>query len=202
MSIPRSNHHYDELARLRSKYRDKRTIGWQLLDDCIQLVESTVAENDAYQAGRLDETQADNERLREHLASARAQVKKLADELSEKRTLREERERQGDEVKVSIDRSLKGWQVSDLEEIAYRLRCGGAVDETPVKVTDYTASALVPAPDLVRLERPSHPAALPAAVPSEPNLSLVKRAITHPTLTTQLGVITILLSMLLWVVAR
>lgn len=95
------------------------------------------------------------ERLEDQATAQRDQIARLTDLLEEKRKLREAREKAGEEVQVTIDRTLGGWTVADLEEIAYRLRCGGAIDDTTVKLTDYTATALVPAPDLVRLDRPT-----------------------------------------------
>jgi hypothetical protein len=100
--------------------------------------------------------------------------------LTEDRKLQEARQAEGDEVRVRIDRALGGWTVADLEEVAYRLRCGGAADDTLIKWAEYSVSALVPAPDLVTLSRPRPVVPAITYVPAPPE--------THPPMPTSLSV--------------
>lgn len=149
--------HHERLQDWRDTYTDRRTIGRQMLDRAEKLVKDAIAENTAYFEGKIEQAQETAERWEKHYRLAEEQRSNLKRMLDEKRTLAETRSKEGEEVRVQIARpDWKGWQICDLEEIAYRLRCGGAVDETPVKIDSREASALVPAPDLVKLESPRH----------------------------------------------
>lgn len=160
--------HAERLAEWRQTYTDRRTIPWEMLKAAEAILEWGVrdAERSANVAvhraeAKLEEAHAETERVRESLTSNIETLRKHRDmlqrQIDEKRTIAETRSKEGDEVRVQIARpDWKGWQIADLEEIAYRLRCGGAVDETPVKIDSREASALVPAPDLVKLESPRH----------------------------------------------
>jgi len=160
-----------DLEAWRSRYSNRRTIAYAMLDEVYALANEAIAlaeaKAEARADGRIAELERQREREQSYLETYRTRVRQLEDEVAEKRRLREEREQSGDEVQVHIGRSLGGsWLVSDLEEIAYRLRCGGATDDTPVKVTEYTATAKVVAPELVPLSRPSErPALMPAPLP-------------------------------------
>jgi hypothetical protein len=153
---------FEERAhQIAESYEGRRTIQASMVREMLDLLEDRVTEVEQQHADRLAGLQAAHlaqvTLLEERVETYKARSQQLGAALEEKRTLREARERAGEEVQVTIDRSLGGWTVADLEEVAYRLRCGGAVDDTPVKVTDWAASALVPAPDLVRLDRPALP---------------------------------------------
>lgn len=151
-----SNAHYEELYAIRDRYQNKRTLGYALVDSCLKLVDSAMLEERARWSGKLEQALEEVGRERKTLDRVREDNKRLRASLEEKTVLREARTRDGDEeVRVTIDRSLGGWCVSDLEEVAYRLRSGGAEDETPVKITDYSITANVPAPNLIPLTRPS-----------------------------------------------
>ena len=150
---------YDaQLTALLEEYAGRRSVAAELVRQVADLAVGHAAEADRRADQRVETLTAGHaaviERLEERTEIYKTLVEQLKTTLTEKRTLLEERAQQGEEVKVTIGRSLGGWQVADLEEVAYRLRCGGAFDETPVKVTDWTASALVPAPNLVPLTRP------------------------------------------------
>lgn len=148
---------YDErLTGLLSEFSTRRSVQAQMVREVAELAAGRVAEVEAFHAAQAAAQAEQLERIQERERALHAQVAALHRQLDEKRSLREERDEQGEEVQVRIARSLGGaWRVGDLEEIAYRLRCGGAVDDTAVKVTEHTATALVPAPDLVPLSRPT-----------------------------------------------
>lgn len=151
---------FDRLAQLRRRYDGTRSMARVAIAEAIDLAEQCVRDAELAEGARADGRIQELDRYRENeqrvLESLREQNRQLHAVLAEKRRLNEEREENGEEVQVKIGRSLGGsWLIGDLEEIVYRLRCGGATDETPVKITDYTATAKVVAPELVPLVRPS-----------------------------------------------
>lgn len=149
----------DRLEHLRRRYEGTRSTARVAIAEAIELAGQAIRDAELVEAARADGRIAEAERWREreqsYLETYRKRVRQLEDELAEKRRLREEREESGNEVQVKIARGLGGaWTIADLEEIVYRLRCGGGTDDTPVKVTEYTATANVVAPELVPLTRP------------------------------------------------
>lgn len=153
---------YDRrLTELLEEYAGRRSAAAQLVRDVADLAVGYAAESDRRAHAAIEAAtggqQVAFERLEQQLEKSRDHAKWLRAELDEKRRLTEERDAQGEEVQVTIGRSQGGWKVADLEEVAYRLRCGGAVDETPVKVAEWKMSALVPAPNMV----PRSPALAP-----------------------------------------
>lgn len=98
--------------------------------------------------------------LRHQLAACRAEVEERdarIRELSARNILDEERLDLADDpgrVRIRFN-GPGGWLLKDLEEIAYRLRLGGAVDTTVVEVWEYGIEAKVPAPDMVHLDPPA-----------------------------------------------
>ena len=165
----------DELSRIRDRYSNKRTLGYQLVNDCVELAERAIAdaqrEAEARADGRILEVDRQLERLCEDRDQWRKHYEQVQRALSEKRTIREEREaaRRDGDTDVTISNGYVGWTVAGLEEIAYRLRCGGAEDSTPVEVDKSRAKASVPAPNLVTLDfRPApEPRYEPLAEPVE-----------------------------------
>lgn len=165
---------YDaQLTELLKEYAGRRSAAAEVVRRVAEVAVGHAAEADR-RAQQLVETLTAGQiavvdRLEKQLADSRETTSGLMAALDEKRALREERSQDGEEVKVTIGRSQGSWKVGDLEEVAYRLRCGGAVDDTPVKVTEYTAAALVPAPNLVPLTRPDRvppPPERPAPLPN------------------------------------
>jgi hypothetical protein len=152
---------YDaRLTALLEEYAGRRSAAAELVRQVADLAVGHAAEADRNARALIVtlNTRQDMaiESLERQLDQAREHNRTLQAQLDDKRRLVEERKAatSGEEVQVTIGHSLGSWQVADLEEVAYRLRCGGAVDETPVKVTEWAAAALVPAPNLVPLTRP------------------------------------------------
>ena len=157
------------LARCVSNYADRRTIQAHMVRDIAELAYGYVAEQLASvdrerameREAQVAKLEGVIQRLEEHqkvLRSTNARLTKALDEaLDEKRTIREEREAaRGDgDTQVTIRTDHHGWTVAHLEEVAYRLRSGGAVDDTPVDVDQHRAVADVPAPNTVTLGVPS-----------------------------------------------
>jgi len=153
----------EQLHAFRERYTNRRTVPWALLSDAEKLVAAAAA----YHRDRYNTTLAAlrNEHDREtskYRSQIEAQQETIATQerlLKEKRTLNEARraaENEHVEVTIRSD-GYEDWCVADLEEIAFRLRCGGATDETHVSMASNRAIALVPVPDLVRLDRPRPP---------------------------------------------
>lgn len=159
------NPHRRELEAWRDEYAKRRGLVRDMLYEAVTLVRDAVewAERDADRkvalaeeraAGRVEQAQREADRQREECEGARRHAKTLQSMLDEKRALRDERKRDGEEVKVTVGRDYRGWWLSDLEEVAYRLRMGGAVDDTPIEVGEYWISANVPDPNMVSLANP------------------------------------------------
>ncbi len=152
-----------QLRDFRERYTNRRTVPWQLLDEAERLVAASVE----YQRLRYDLSlltlREEHERtlvqLRDRVESQDQRIQRQAQQLEEKRALAEARRAaQGDQVEVTIrSDGYQDWCVADLEEIAYRLRCGGATDTTHVSMESNRAVALVPVPELVKLDRPQLP---------------------------------------------
>lgn len=154
----------ERLDAWADEYRGRRTVPGQMLDDARDLVRAAASYHArraraelAAQAHAHDTTVDRLERQADHLRDLLTAARKVQTEqqalVAEKTRLREEREQHDHEVQVTIGRTLGGWRVADLEEVAYRLRAGGAVDDTPVEMSTHTAKAKVPAPNLVPLVR-------------------------------------------------
>lgn len=179
----------DRLIRdWRDRYAGRRTIAWQMLTDAEALVRDAIAreleqvqrqartdrewelerrERAVERAGRERDWQVD--RLRRELAEAREKIASL----SPRQTLmREERETVEDGTVVRIlaptvpsygDKSSpRPWMLGELEDVAYRLRAGGAQDDTEVRFKRDAVEACVPFPEsaLTAPAPPSAPALL------------------------------------------
>lgn len=159
------------LTRCVQGYADRRTIHANMVRDVAELaygyVSEKVAAPDREQAiqreAQVAKLEGVIERLEGQLATAREHRDFYRRQAAEKRTIREEREAaRGDgDTQVTIRTDQHGWTVAQLEEIAYRLRSGGAVDDTPVDVDQRRAVAHVPAPNTVTLEAPRKPPVMP-----------------------------------------
>lgn len=148
-----------KLGQLRMAYPNARSTTRQVVEQAIKLADELVHDAEvaaeARADGRIEQAERQVEQHRHTADVLRTRTRQLEEQLAEKRRLYEERQESGEEVQVKIGRSLGGsWTIGDLEEIIYRLRCGGGTDDTPVTVNDYTATAKVVAPNLVPLVRP------------------------------------------------
>jgi hypothetical protein len=176
----------DQLADLRNRYGNRRTVASDLLDDALRLVDATVTD----QRHKLDtdlavhlarhETQlAEAERqhgiqlarVEDRLARSEARVRQLE---AARTNLRETRETIDDGVlvKISAPRAAtwegkesnipRPWTLGELDTVIYRLRLGGGTDDTEVRIKhDYT-EATIPHPEMV-LEAPAKKPELPVA---------------------------------------
>lgn len=138
------------LAEWRTKYENRRTVPAEM----IQALEDIV---DAALKTQRVEHMVEVARVQQTAHTFMAALEKRDEELKETRHLSEDHE-----VKVVIQQRAGGWRLADLEEVAYRLRCGGGTDDTPVKWQEYSISARVVAPNLVSLERPESAPVVPA----------------------------------------
>lgn len=142
-------------------YADRRTIQAHMIRDVAELaygyVDEQLAAPQAERDAQVQRLVGVIERLERRTEIYQTRTKQLERALSEKRTIREEREaaRQDAETDVTISNGYGGWTVAGLEEIAYRLRSGGAVDDTPVEIDKSRAVASVPAPNMVTLTAPT-----------------------------------------------
>lgn len=177
------------LTALLEQYAGRRSAAAHLVREVADLAIGHAAEADR-RAERLIEQataahtaivaklEADANQLHEHNRT-------LTRALDERRTIREVREEAAspEDTDVVITNGYHGWTVAGLEEVAYRLRCGGAVDVTPVEVEKSRATATVPAPNLVPLSRPEQrePAveavATPQAVPTPRRMDALPRMV-------------------------
>lgn len=137
-------------------YEGRRTVQAEAVRRVVEVARAALAESqtaaDQYLAGVKATHTEETAWLRAHIEQERAR----ADGYLELKRLKESHEQHGPnaDATVTIRAGLGGWQLSHLEEIAYRLRCGGGEDETPIEVTKHVVTAHLPAPSLVPLDRP------------------------------------------------
>lgn len=201
---------YDAMQRLeglRRRYENTRSAARVAIAEAIGLAEQAIHDAELAEAARADGRIAEAERWREreqsYLETYRTRVRQLEGALAEKRQLHEEREETGEEVQVKIGRGLGGaWTVGDLEEVIYRLRCGGGTDATPVKITDYTATAKVVAPELVPLVRPSEAKADRTPPTFAPDMDIVAKPFPNPDRAIVLAALAVMVLFVLFEVAR
>jgi hypothetical protein len=159
VSAAPDNYHLEQLEAIRQRYRDKRTLGYRLADDCVAMATAAIVEDRARCEAQLELAARYHQGTRD-LADT---LKRRIDQLEGWRELKETRSSAAKvtgyedpgQVHVALGREgpNRTWTVADLEEVAYRLRCGGAVDDTPVSGVLNTISATVPAPNLVHLHQ-------------------------------------------------
>lgn len=193
------------LKRCVEGYAGRRTIHADMVRNIAELAYGYVAERLAAadqeqtveREAQVAKFEGVIERLEKHLATVREQRDFYQQRCDEKRTIREEREAaRGDgDTQVTISTGYEGWTVAMLEEIAYRLRSGGAVDDTPVDLDNRRAIADVPAPNTVTLEAPSRepePTRLDSPTHDGPRARWSVPRLVGPVATTVLFVLTVL----------
>lgn len=160
--------HRQRLADLRARYADRRTVARQLLDEALALVDSTVIELQAAHDAQLTElarqhgaqlAQAEN-RLREVEGRATRAQDRVRELEAMRTNLRESRETIDDGVLVKFpnprtymrsgDEAKWGrpWVLSELETLCFRLRVGGATDDTEVRTKSDHTEATIPFPEM------------------------------------------------------
>lgn len=159
------------LRRWRSDYTDRRTVPWQLLREAESLVNQGVAEAAAFYAGQLVEVGRRAAMVDELMKERDV----LLAELENGRTIYQSTKAADTEglVSITVARGISGWTIADLEEAAYRLRCGGGEDDTPVDIDVHSAKAVVPAPNLIPLHTRRESPLL------RPDLDIVDRNDSH-----------------------
>lgn len=171
---------YDqELTALLEEYAGRRSAAAHLIRHVAALAVGHAAAAET-RADQMLETLASKhagviEYLEQQLTASRESVSTYQRILDEKRTLTEQRKSAADPdyTEVIIGNDYRGWTVAQLEEIAYRLRTGGAVDDTPVAIDNHRATAIVPAPNMVTLAPPPPAMRLEAPECDEAQASLL-----------------------------
>lgn len=161
----------DRLIRdWRDRYTGRRTVSWQMLHDAEVLVRDAIArereqelrqakierdyelERREREAERVKvEYERREDRLRRQLAEAEAKIAAMSPRMT---LMREERETVEDGTVVRLlaptvpsygDKSNpRPWRLGELEDVTYRLRIGGATDETEVRFKWDAIEACVP----------------------------------------------------------
>ncbi|WP_067428494.1 hypothetical protein [Nocardioides jensenii] len=173
-----------QLELFRERFANRRTVPWEMFRAAEDLVRGSAEYHRIQLDVSREEHQAEITRLREEhekrmdvlrstLEAQRSTNNLLEQQAQERRSLYEARRStgpEGAEVTIRRDDYLKSWRLQDLEEIAFRLRCGGATDDTAVDMASNRAVAVVPAPNMVTLEhRPAPPERrAPLTIPSAP----------------------------------
>ena len=150
------------LEEFRDEYSNRRTVPYELLTHAIALVEAS----GRYHAATLDRVRAEyEERLR--VVKNTVEVQKDVIDRLEAATgagLSEERQRaigkDGGglglvEVTFRRDPLRARWWVSDLEEVAFRVRNAGGTDDTPVELREHSIAARVPDANQITLATPA-----------------------------------------------
>lgn len=150
-----------KLERLLGDYAERRTIQAHMIRDVAKLAYGHIAEQLAQPQTERDAQVAKLEGVIERLEKRYAErgdtIRRLDAALEEKRSIHEARSKaDDDQVEVTFTNGYKGWTVEQLEEIAYRLRLGGATDDTRVDITAHSAKGLVVDPTLVQLDVRRH----------------------------------------------
>lgn len=163
----------DQLQQIRGRYDGRRTVQRDMLDDALRLVDAEVRLRAEQLAGDAlisaarhatelatirDQHDRQVNRLQERADRAEGRVR----ELEEMRTnLRESQETLDDGVlvKIAAPRGAKWdgsegnyprpWTLGELDTVAYRLRLGGATDDTEVRFKHDHTEATIPFPELV-----------------------------------------------------
>lgn len=152
-----------DLDYMRTRYGKSRPAAKTLLDEFDSILDDAETEISKiisekehdiemrYQ-GRLEQAESREEAAWAKVNHQAGQINDLRDTLAGKRALKEERARDGEMVRVAFDRpSGFDWTLADIEEMAYRMRLGGADDETVVNTASHEVSTWVPDPNMVRL---------------------------------------------------
>lgn len=152
-----------DIDYMRTRYGKSRPAAKTLLDEFDSILDDAevemakvISEKEhdiemRYQ-GRLEQAEKREDAAVDRYTEKRAEVIDLQHKLEGKRALKEERARDGEMVRVAFDRpSGFDWTLADIEEMAYRMRLGGADDETVVNTASHEVSTWVPDPNMVRL---------------------------------------------------
>jgi hypothetical protein len=176
------------LEEFRDEYSNRRTVPYELLTHAIGLVEAS----GRYHAAEVDRVRAEyEERLR--VVKRTVEVQKDVIGRLEAATgagLSEERQRaigkDGGvglvEVTFRRDPLRARWWVSDLEEVAFRVRNAGGTDDTPVELREHSIAARVPDANQITLASPAiNTRTLPPLVVEPPSYDYQpKKAELHP----------------------
>lgn len=198
MADPKRDPIAEQLAEWRERFTNRRTVPWEMLELAEAMIRAA-AEHHRHQyevalATLREEHAARVEVLQSTIDGQSSTIDSLKRQAEERRSLNEARRDAGDgdaEVTIRRDDHLKAWRLSDLEEIAFRLRCGGATDDTPVDMASNRAIAVVPVPNLVTLEhRPTQRELQPVSAPPPP----VGRRLSLPEWRLALGLAVVALS--------
>lgn len=145
------NPYYEQLERLRDAYSQRRGLVPEMLYEAEKIMGAALEYKDAQCQGRVDEAHRETDRQTKWRLDAEERLREAQQQIRSDHELREYRTQDGVSAKVAF--SLPGhWQVSHLEEIAYRLRCGGATDDSPVKIDNGQIRGWVPDASVVRLD--------------------------------------------------
>lgn len=158
------NGYYRRLRDIQDRYRDRRGLVQELLPQCISLVESAyeAANKEAAEQitrmegvceGRVSEANRRFDKEREERRHAEEKYTEILTAMNAKRAFREERKKTDEEVKIQLRKDYADdWSIKDIEEVAYRLRMAGGVDDTEVKLSEYYITSHVPDPNMIRLD--------------------------------------------------
>lgn len=164
----------EQLDEWRERYANRRTVSWQMLNEAARLVEASqryharlaqaeIARVEDRLAALEEQHASELERAEQRLEQQRnrAERAEAAEQAYRKQqtNLREERETVDDGVQVRIeapripgygDRTHpRPWTLGELETMMYRLRAGGATDDTEVRFKHEHAEACIPFPEMV-----------------------------------------------------
>lgn len=160
----------DQLEQLRNRYSDRRTITAQFVGETLDLFEAAVTDLQTEHVARMAEAERQHgiHLARSEDRTARAE-KRVGDLEAARLAIRQSHETidAGVLVKITAPRGhyssgeeskyARPWTLAELEDIAYRLRLGGGVDETEVRFQHDHTEATIPFPELV-LDSPSRKA--------------------------------------------
>lgn len=146
------NPYHEQFERLREAYSQRRGLVPEMLEEARGILEQAIQYERGLCQAAVAQMQSEADRQIKLTYAAQRQTEKALEEYRSRESLFETRAKSGDLVKVKMDKHRDQWTVADIEEVAYRLRMGGATDDSPVKLESGYMLGLVPDADLVKLD--------------------------------------------------
>lgn len=146
------NPYHEQFEQLRDAYSQRRGLVPEMLGEADRVLQQAIQ----YERGLCDaavaQARSEADRQVKLRIDAQRRAEKAIEHFSSQTSLFETRAKSGDLVKVKMDKHRDQWTVADIEEVAYRLRMGGATDDSPVKLESGYMLGLVPDATLVKLD--------------------------------------------------
>lgn len=146
------NPYHEQFERLREAYSQRRGLVPEMLEEADRVLQAAIEYERAQCEAEVTQARSEIDRQVKLRFDAQRQTEKAIEAYSSQTSLFETRTKSGDLVKVKMDKHRDQWTVADIEEVAYRLRMGGATDDSPIKLESGYMIGLVPDATMVKLD--------------------------------------------------